>query len=83
MTYQIEIQYTGVYQIDAETSVTDPLVIAVGATDDFVSSVAVSCIFQAPTYSYYRNIGSFTYNATWGNIQVEDYINTFMNARKQ
>ena len=78
MNYQIEIQFTGQYQIDADTNVTDPLVIAVAATDDFISNVAIACLFNAPIYSYYRNIGSFTYTTTWGNIQVENYINTFM-----
>ena len=82
MNYQIEIQFTGVYKLDDETQVTDPLVIAVAATDDFISSVGLACLFEAPTYSYYRNIGSFNYTTTWGNLQVEAYINDYMNAHK-
>lgn len=78
MNYQIEIQFTGTYKLDEGTTLVDPLVIATAATDDFISSVAVACSFQASTYSYYRNIGAFTYTTTWGNLQVEDYINTFM-----
>jgi hypothetical protein len=82
MNYQIEIQFTGTYTLDEGCTIVDPLVIAVSATDDFVSSVAVACLFQAPTYSYYRNIGSFNYTTTWGNLQVEAYINDYMNAHK-
>lgn len=78
MDSQIEIQFTGTYKLDEGATIVDPLVIAVAATDDFISSVAVACKFQAPTYSYQRNIGSFSYSITWGNIQVEEYINTFM-----
>lgn len=79
---QIEIQYTGTYILDDGNSVVDPLVIATGALDDFISSVTVTVLFQAPTYSYVRTIGFFTYTATWGNIQVEDFINAYMNAHK-
>jgi hypothetical protein len=82
MNSQIEIQFTGTYKLDEGATVVDPLVIAVAATDDFVSSVAVACLFQAPTYSYYRDIGSFNYTTTWGNLQVEAYINDYMNAHK-
>lgn len=79
---QIEIQYTGTYILDDGNSVVDPLVIATSALDDFISTVTVGVLFEAPTYSYARNIGSFTYTLTWGNIQVEDFINNYMNARK-
>lgn len=82
MNYQIEIQFTGTYKLDEGTTLVDPLVIAMSATDDFVSSVNVACGFQASTYSYYRNIGSFNYTTTWGNLQVEAYINDYMNAHK-
>lgn len=79
---QIEIQYTGTYVLDDGNSVVNPLVIATGASDDFISSVTVSVVFSSPTYSYVRNIGSFTYSVTWGNLQVEDFINSYMDAHK-
>jgi hypothetical protein len=82
MNPQIEIQYTGTYRLDEDTTIINPLVIAVSATDDFVQNVSVACLFNSPTYSYGRNIGSFTYTVTWGNIQVETFINEYMNARK-
>lgn len=79
---QIKIQYTGTYILDDGNRVVDPLVIATSALDDFISSVTVGVLFDAPTYSYSRIIGSFTYSLTWGNIQVEDFINNYMNAHK-
>lgn len=76
--YQIEIQFTGTYQIDAETTIVNPLVIAAEAADNFIDTVQVSCLFQNTNYSYYRNIGSFTYVDTWTNQDVIDFINSFM-----
>lgn len=82
MNYQIEIQFTGTYQIDADTTVVNPMVIAANASDNFINTVSLSCFFQGSSYSYYRNIGSFEYTTTWGNLQVETYINQYMNNRK-
>lgn len=78
MNYQIEIQFTGTYQIDKDTTVVNPLVIAANADDNFISTLSISCLFQNTTYSYYRNIGDMTYTNTWSNADVENYINTFM-----
>ena len=77
-TYQIEIQFTGTYQIDIATSVVNPLVIAAEAADNFIDTVQVSCLFQNTNYSYYRSIGSFDYALTWTNQDVIDFINSFM-----
>ena len=82
MNPQIEIQFTGTYKLDDGTTIVNPLVIAISATDDFIQSVSVSCAFNAPTYSYGRNIGSFNYTTTWGNLQVETFIYEYMNAHK-
>jgi hypothetical protein len=76
--YQIEIQFTGTYQIDTATTVVDPLVIATEAADNFIDAVQVGCLFQQSAYSIFLNIGSFTYVDTWTNQDVIDYINSFM-----
>jgi len=78
MNPQIEIQFTGTYQLDSTTTCVNPLAIASSATDNFVDSVDITCLFNAPTYSYIRNIGSFTYTTTWTNQDVIDYINDYM-----
>ena len=78
MNPQIEIQFTGTYAIGNDIVVVDPLVIATAATDNFVDKVAVSVLFNGANYSVGQNIGSFYYVTTWGNIQVEEYINNFM-----
>lgn len=78
MDPQIQIQYAGTYRLDDGTTVTDPLVTATSAFDDFVQNVTVTCLFSAPTYSYSRVIGTFTYNVTWGNLQVEAFMNDYM-----
>ena len=79
---QIKIQYTGVYQLSKGIVLTDPLVTAMSATDDFVSSVSVACNFSSETYAYGTDIGSFSYNTTWTNADIELFINEYMNARK-
>lgn len=79
---QIEIQYTGTYQLDSTTTCVDPLATAVSATDNFIDSVALIVVFTSPTYSYTRDIGSFTYNLTWTNQNVIDYMNEYMQSIK-
>jgi hypothetical protein len=82
MNYQITIQFSGNYRIDTDTVVTDPLVTAVEATDNFISSVNVGCLFQNIQYSYFKNTGSFEYESTWNNTDVVAHLNTWMAARK-
>lgn len=78
MAYQIEIQYTGKYQIDADTLIENPLVIGASANDDLINNVIVSVYFTSPTYYLGRQIGSFTYTTDWDNADVVNCINTFM-----
>jgi len=75
---QIEIQYTGTYQLDSTTICVDPLATPTSATDNFIDSVALTVVFTSPTYSYTREIGSFTYITTWTNQDVIDYMNDYM-----
>lgn len=82
MAYQIEIQYTGVYQIDPETKIENPLVIGSGANDDLINSVAVSVYFTSPTYYLGRQIGSFNYTNDWSNTDVVALINSFMSSHE-
>lgn len=78
MTYQIEIQYTGVYQIDSETRIENPLVIGASANDDLIETVHVSVYFTSPTYYLGRQIGFFNYTNDWSNTDVVSLINNFM-----
>ena len=82
MAYQIEIQYTGVYQIDGETRIENPLVIGASANDDLINTVSVSVYFTSPTYYLARQIGSFTYVNDWSNTDVVSLINTFMSSHE-
>jgi hypothetical protein len=78
MNYQIEIQYTGKYQIDPDTLVENPLVIGASANDDLINSVYVSVYFTSPTYYLGRQIGSFNYVDDWSNADVVALIESFM-----
>jgi hypothetical protein len=80
MNPQIEIQFTGTYQLDETTMCVNPLAIAESATDNFIDSVSLTVVFVSPTYSYTRNIGSFTYDVIWTNQDVIDYITNYMNS---
>lgn len=82
MNYQIEIQYTGKYQIDPDTLVENPLVIGASANDDLIETVIVSVYFTSPTYYLARQIGSFTYVDDWSNADVVSLINSFMDSCK-
>jgi len=82
MAYQIEIQYTGKYQIDSDTLIENPLVIGASANDDLIDSVSVAVYFTSPTYYLYRNIGSFTYAVDWSNADVVSLINSYMESVK-
>jgi len=83
MAYQIEIQYTGKYQIDADTLIENPLVIGASANDDLINSVSVGVYFTSPTYYLGRQIGSFTYTNDWSNSDVIDFINSYVNSIKK
>lgn len=78
MAYQIEIQFTGEYQIDADTLIENPLVIGASANDDLINNVSVAVYFTSPTYYLGRQIGSFTYVDDWSNADVISLINSFM-----
>ena len=78
MAYQIEIQYNGVYQIDADTRIENPLVIGSSANDDLIETVSVSVYFTSPTYYLGRQIGSFNYVVDWSNTDVVSLINGYM-----
>lgn len=78
MAYQIEIQYTGKYQIDSDTLIENPLVIGASANDDLINSVYVSVYFTSPTYYLGRQIGSFNYVDDWSNADVVSLINSYM-----
>jgi hypothetical protein len=78
MAYQIEIKYNGVYQIDADTRIENPLVIGASANDDLIETVYVSVYFTSPTYYLGREIGSFNYVGDWSNTDVVSLINGFM-----
>lgn len=78
MAYQIEIQYTGKYQIDSTTLVENPLVIGASANDDLIDSVSVAVYFTSPAYYLARQIGSFNYVDDWSNADVVNLINSFM-----
>ena len=82
MAYQIEIQYTGKYQIDSDTLIENPLVIGASANDDLINSVYVGVYFTSPTYYLGRNIGSFTYAVDWSNADVVSLINSYMESVK-
>lgn len=82
MAYQIEIQYSGFYQIDPETKIENPLVIGASANDDLINSVSVAVYFTSPTYYLARQIGSFNYSADWDNADVVTLINKFMDEHK-
>jgi hypothetical protein len=82
MAYQIEIQFTGKYQIDAETSIENPLVIVANANDDLINNVSVGVYFTSPTYYLARQIGSFTYVDDWSNADVVTLINSYMDSVK-
>lgn len=83
MAYQIEIQYNGVYQIDDETRIENPLVIGASANDDLINTVSVAVYFTSPSYYLARQIGSFTYTADWSNADVVALIESFMASCKQ
>ena len=78
MAYQIEIQYTGKYQIDSDTLIENPLVIGASANDDLINSVYVGVYFTSPTYYLGRQIGSFNYVDDWSNADVVSLINSYM-----
>lgn len=78
MAYQIEIQYTGVYQIDGETRIENPLVIGASANDDLIDSVSVGVYFTSPTYYLGRQVGNFVYVDGWDNSDVVALINVYM-----
>jgi hypothetical protein len=78
MSYQIEIQYQGKYQIDSDTLIENPLVIGASANDDLINSVYVSVYFTSPTYYLGRQIGSFNYVDDWSNADVISLINSYM-----
>jgi len=78
MTYQIEIQFQGKYQIDSTTLVENPLVIGASANDDLINTVSVSVYFTSNTYYLARQIGSFTYVTDWSNADVVALIESFM-----
>jgi len=78
MAYQIEIQYTGKYQIDSTTLVENPLVIGASANDDLIETVSVAVYFTSPAYYLARQIGSFNYVDDWSNADVVNLINSFM-----
>jgi hypothetical protein len=80
MNYQIQIQFTGTYQLDSTTTCVNPLVIAYSGADDFIDSVNLTCLFNSSTYSYIRDIGSFNYIDEWTNQDVIDYITNYMNS---
>ena len=82
MAYQIEIQYTGKYQIDSDTLIENPLVIGASANDDLINSVSVGVYFTSPTYYLARQIGSFNYVDDWSNADVVALINEFMDKHK-
>ena len=82
MSYQIEIQYTGKYQIDADTTIENPLVIGASANDDLINSVSVGVYFTSPTYYLARQIGSFNYVDDWSNADVVSLINSYMQSVK-
>lgn len=82
MAYQIEIQYTGKYQIDADTLIENPLVIGASANDDLINSVSVGVYFTSPTYYLARQIGSFNYVDDWSNADVVALINSYMESVK-
>lgn len=83
MAYQIEIQYTGKYQIDSETLIEDPLVIGASANDDLINSVSVAVYFTSDTYYLARTVGSFNYTDDWTNQDVINLINSYMNSIQQ
>lgn len=83
MTYQIEIQFQGKYQIDANTLVENPLVIGASANDDLINTVTVGVYFTSPSYYLARQIGSFTYTDDWSNADVVALIESFMASCKQ
>lgn len=78
MAYQIEIQYTGKYQIDADTTIENPLVIGASANDDLIDTVSVAVYFTSPAYYLGRQIGSFNYVDDWSNADVVALIESFM-----
>lgn len=82
MAYQIEIQYTGKYQIDSDTLIENPLVIGASANDDLINSVYVSVYFTSQTYYLGRQIGSFNYVDDWSNADVVALINSYMESVK-
>jgi hypothetical protein len=82
MAYQIEIQYTGKYQIDSDTLIENPLVIGASANDDLINSVSVGVYFTSPTYYLARQIGSFNYVDDWSNADVVALINSYMESVK-
>jgi len=82
MSYQIEIQYTGIYQIDSQTRIENPLVIGASANDDLIETVSVSVYFTSPNYYLFREIGSFNYVNDWSNTDVVSLINSFMDSCK-
>ena len=77
MNYQIEIQFLGQYDVNGNV-LTDPLVIARTASDDFISTVTVDCYFRNTTYSVVAPIGYFNYQTSWNNNDVTTLINEFM-----
>lgn len=83
MAYQIEIQFTGKYQIDADTLIENPLVIGASANDDLINSVSVGVYFTSDVYYLARAIGSFNYTDDWTNQDVIDLINSYMTSIKQ
>jgi len=78
MAYQIEIQFTGKYQIDNTTLIENPLVIGQSANDDLQNTVLVGVYFSSDTYFLQRQIGFFNYVNDWSNADVISLINSFM-----
>lgn len=82
MNKQIQIQFSGAYQIDSTTVVESPLVTATAATDNFIDNVSVVCLFSGIGYDLSRSTGDFFYVENWTNQDVENHINAWMEARK-
>lgn len=81
----IIINVTGTLKLDDTTIVTDPIVTATNANDNYISStVATSSVFTSSTENYQlsRPTGSFDYVETWDDEDVRNCVENWIDEHR-
>lgn len=81
----IQIQVTGILQLDNKTKVLNPLVTIETALDNYLSStVDTTSLFTSENQNYQlsRDTGSFDYTETWTDEDVEKHLKNWINGHR-